>query len=192
MTEVTTEALDTTEATPEVTTEVTTEKTEVIAEDKNKDVPEPRVVPETYEFTGTEEAIPEVIEAYKGAAKEAGITNAEAQTILSKVLPVMAEQQAAQHAAMVESWANEVKADKEIGGAKLDANLAVAKKGVEAVGGKDLVDFFNSSGLGNHPLLVKAFYNVGMKISEDNKFINGGSGIGKPSIAQAMFPNMNP
>lgn len=167
---------------------------EPIVEAKPADVtPETKVnvTPDKYEFTDIEAADPALITAYSDAAKEFGLTGVAAQGILSKVLPMMAEQQAAQHTAMVEGWTNASKADKEFGGDKLDENLAIAQKAMQTLGTPELLSFLNESGLGNHPELIRAFYKAGMKISEDNIVIPGGSVTGFDSAAKKMFPTMN-
>lgn len=148
--------------------------------------------PESYDFTGIEDTMPEVIDAYKNAAKGLGLSNEKAQSILSKVLPVMAQAQAAQLETLKADWKDQSVANKEFGGDKLPESLAVAKKAMDAVGMPELTSFLNESGLGNHPLIFGAFYRLGKMISEDTNFISGGSGVVQQSIAQTMYPNMNP
>lgn len=65
------------------------------------------------------------------------------------------------------TWADAVKADKELGGERLAENLAVAKKALNALGSPELQQLLDKSGLGSHPDLVRAFYRAGRLISED-------------------------
>lgn len=96
------------------------------------------------------------------------------------------------HVTLVESWAEQVKTDQEIGGDKLDENLAVARKAVDAFGSQALKDLLNSTGLGNHPEVVKAFYKAGKAISEDG-FVRGApkSPATESDLAKSLFPSMN-
>ena len=67
-------------------------------------------------------------------------------------------------ATQVETWGNEVKADPELGRAE---NLAIAKKAVDTFGTPELRDLLNSTGMGNHPTVVRFMLNAGKTISED-------------------------
>lgn len=75
------------------------------------------------------------------------------------------------HATQVSKWADEVKADKELG---TDENLAMARKAID-LGPPELKDLLNSSGLGNHPAVVRWAFAVGKALSED-KFVAGKNG----------------
>ena len=79
--------------------------------------------------------------------------------------------QAEGHQALMNSWVDEVKADKEmIGdtGEQLTENLAIAKKGMEALKIDGLSEVLEQSGYGSHPAFVKAFYRIGKAIGEDS------------------------
>jgi hypothetical protein len=58
-------------------------------------------------------------------------------------------------------WIDETKADKEIGGDKLDATLATAKRALDAYGSPQFIEMLNQSGLGNHPEVVRFCAKVG-------------------------------
>lgn len=60
---------------------------------------------------------------------------------------------------------------------KFNANIETAKMAVQEFGGSELVDFLESTGLGNHPGLIKAFANAGKSLREDS-FSGGGAGSG--------------
>lgn len=95
------------------------------------------------------------------------------------------------HAALIESWSEAVKTDKEIGGEKLTENLAVAKRAVDTFGSQALKDLLNQTGLGNHPEVVKAFYKAGKAISEDG-FVRGApkAPTTESDLAKSLFPSM--
>lgn len=106
-----------------------------------------------------------------------------------EVKRVQAQQQA--HATLVESWAESVKADKEIGGDKLNENLAVARKALDQFGSPELKDLLNATGLGNHPEVVKLAFKIGKAISEDG-FVRGQpkSAATESDLAKSLFPSM--
>ena len=147
--------------------------------------------PESYEFK-----LPEGIEADKSAleefttfAKELKLKGEDAQKAVDIGMRMVERQQEA-HRKLVESWAEEVKGDKELGGDKLNQNLAVAKKAVDAFGGPELKAMLDQTGLGNHPAVIKMFVAVGKKISEDSLVQGDRSGAGAPkSIAERLYPS---
>lgn len=66
-----------------------------------------------------------------------------------------------------EAWAAAVKADKDIGGANFDANVQTAQRALARFGTPELKDLLNTTGLGNHPALMRLFVAVGKQIRED-------------------------
>lgn len=147
--------------------------------------------PESYaDFTLPEGVTvnPEQMNSFKATAKELGLTQEAAQRLVT----FNAQAQAAQFQAMVQGWEGQAKADKEFGGDKFEENLAVATKAVERFGSPEFKAWLNQTGLGNHPEFIRAFYRAGKAISEDG-FVPGRAGqSGGESVAQRMFPNMNP
>lgn len=147
-------------------------------------------VPESYDFK-----MPEGVEIDKAAAdefsavaKDLGLTQEQAQKAVD-VVAAMRQRESAAQAERVQGWIDEVRADKEIGGDKLDANLVHAQKAVK-LGPPELRDFLNTSGLGNHPAFVKWAISVGKAISDDG-FVRGSDGAGSNDPAKRLFPNMN-
>lgn len=149
-------------------------------------------VPESYDLK-----MPEGVELDKAAAdeftaiaKELKLDQATAQK-LADVAAKQAQRQAEGHAKLVESWVEQVKTDKDIGGDKLNENLAVARKALESFGTPELKDVLNSTGFGNHPEVIRAFYKIGKAISED-RFVAGSPKSGAANDpAKKLFPNMN-
>jgi hypothetical protein len=150
--------------------------------------------PEKYEFKAPEGQVfdAKVIGAFSEVAKELNLSNESAQKVLDKVAPALAEKQAELVETAKAEWVETAKADKEFGGTKLDENLALAKKALDTFGSPELRTLLNDSGLGNHPEIIRAFYRAGKAISEDS-FVSGTRGTSETkSIAQRMYPNMNP
>lgn len=186
-----------TAATTAAATETTQTTDTTLLGDKPAEAPtddkkvEQKTVPEAYEFK-----MPDGVELDKAAAdefsaiaKEMGLDQEQAQKV-ADVGAKMAQRQAEAHARQVEAWVGEVKADKEIGGDKLDENLGVARKALDTFGTPELRDLLNASGMGNHPAVIKAFYKVGKAISEDG-FVKGSPPGASTDPAKTMFPSMN-
>lgn len=175
---------------PEAATSATTTSTDSASTDTTAQNSEP-AVPESYEFK-----MPDGVELDQAAAdefsviaKDLKLTQEQAQKI-ADIGASQAQRQREAHAAMVESWVENVKTDKEIGGDKLQENLAVARKALDTFGTQELRDVLNTTGLGNHPEIIKAFYKAGKAISED-KFVTGSPKGPETDIAKKLFPSMN-
>jgi hypothetical protein len=150
------------------------------------------VVPESYELK-----MPDGVELDQAAAteftaiaKELKLDQAAAQK-LADLGAKMATRQAEAHAQLVETWTEQVKTDKDLGGDKLEENLGIARKAIDAFGSPELKALLNSSGLGNHPEVVRLAYKVGKAISED-RFVSGAPKSNTSNDpAKKLFPNMN-
>lgn len=144
--------------------------------------------PEKYEFKTAEgqELDAEAVKAFEPIAKELNLSNEQAQKLVdvygSKIMPKLVEQQAAQWQQQIEQWAEQVKADKDLG---TDASIGAAQKAMDKFGSPELKQYFNETGLGNHPELVRIFANIGKAMSEDG-LVTGNSG-GAKSAADVLF-----
>lgn len=104
--------------------------------------------------------------------------------------------QAEAHQGQIAQWEKDVAGDKEIigdTGDKMDENLATAKKGMQALEVEGLEKLFEDTGLGSHPLIVKAFLKVGKAVSEDT-FLTGpkGGSAEVKTAAQKLYPDNVP
>lgn len=162
-------------------------------DNKNK---KPEGAPEKYEFKAGEgvELDQEALNGFEPLARELNLTNEQAQKMVDlygeKLLPQIQKQQTEAWQKTTEQWAADVKADKEIGGDKLVSSLSVAQRALDQFGTPELKEYLNATGLGNHPELVKAFVKIGKSMSEDGMVT--GSKTTTQSVAQRMYPNMNP
>lgn len=144
--------------------------------------------PEKYEFKNAEgqELDAEAVKAFEPIAKELNLSNEQAQKLVdvygSKIMPKLVEQQAAQWQQQIEQWAEQVKADKDLG---TDASIGAAQKAMDKFGSPELKQYLNETGLGNHPELVRIFANIGKAMSEDG-LVTGNSG-GAKSAADVLF-----
>ena len=125
------------------------------------------------------------------AAVDSFLPTAKALNLTQEQLQGLVEYQARQAAetqqALVEGWESSLKADKEFGGANYESNKLAALKAVGAFGSPELVEFFNTTGLGSHPEIVKAFAKIGKTISEDRFHPETKTGSQK-TLAERMYP----
>lgn len=152
---------------------------------------EPTAIDYTFEMPEGIDLDKAGVDEFTAIAKELKLPKDAADKLVG--LEVKRLQKAQQdHVTLVESWAEQVKVDQEIGGDKLAENLAVARKAVDAFGSPGLKDLLNSTGLGNHPEVVKAFFKAGKAISEDG-FVRGApkSPATESDLAKSLFPSMN-
>jgi hypothetical protein len=135
-------------------------------ETKTTEAPAPGAEAEVvYEFNlpeGVQFAEGEV-DTFKTVAKELKLPKEGAQRILD-IATAREQARAEAFQTTVNGWAEATKADKELG---KDENLAIAKKTVETFGTPELKEVLNSSGLGNHPEVVRMLLKIGRQISED-------------------------
>jgi hypothetical protein len=137
-------------------------------------------------FTANEELAGEL----KVLAKENGLSKEVAQKFADLGVK-MQQQQADAWQTQVDQWAAQVKTDRELGGEKFDENISLAKQALDKFGGQELKDLLQSTGFGNHPAIVKAFYNIGKSVSNDTLVVSNGTSKESKSMASVMFPNMN-
>ena len=136
-------------------------------------------------FTADEELTGEL----KALAKENGFSQEVAQKVADLGVK-MQQKQAEAWQTQVDQWAEQVKADKELGGEKFDQNIALAKQALEKFGGQELKDLLQSTGFGNHPAIVRAFYNIGKSVSNDELVVSNGTSKEVGSTSSILFPDM--
>lgn len=151
----------------------------------------PQGAPEKYEFKAPEgtQFNEQVLTAYSEVAKELNLPQEAAQKVLDKVAPVIAASQLEAIKTVQNEWIASTKADKEFGGEKIDANIAVAKKALDTFGTPALVKLLNETGLGNHPEMIRAFYRAGKAISEDKHVSGSAAPGGRKDAASVLYPN---
>lgn len=152
----------------------------------------------------------ELIDALGPEFKEIGLTGKQAQKIADRFTEIqtkrakeyadkpegqwsMASYAYFQKNGTPDKWADTAKADKDIGGTKWDATVKDATRGINALGTPALKEYFDASGAGNHPELIRVMAKVGAMIKEDNPADGGAGGSGKPAeAAHVLFPNDAP
>lgn len=150
--------------------------------------------PEAYEaFTAPEGVVlaDSVLEVAQQAFKDANLSQEKAQSLIDKLTPAIAQaQQEALDAAIqsqITEWVAAAKADEQIGGDKLAPALANANRVVDTFGPPELRDLLITSGLGNHPAIIKFCDTIFSKISPDT-FV---AAAPRPGGKQSFYPNSN-
>ena len=153
--------------------------------DEKKEQPEG--APESYEDFKAPEGLKyddQVIDAFKEVAKETNLSQAQAQNLLDKVAPVIAQRQMAQIAEVSKQWAERSKADKEL---SADWNRSMADiarvrdrfaKNEDGSVDPDIQEFM-STPIGNHPGLLKLLARAGRAIGEGSFPRGSEAGDGK-------------
>lgn len=155
----------------------------------------------------------ELLEKATPVLKEIGLTNDQANQVAALVPEIqsqieqkLAQTQADSFSAMKADWAKEAQGDKEIGGSKWKETEALAAKALAAFGapseikevdGKNVETnpfrvLLNETGLGNHPVMIRMFRNIGEKLGEGD-FVRGeGGGAQKQDRVRTLYPNDKP
>jgi len=126
---------------------------------------------------------------FKETAKELGLTQEQAQKLVD-FQASMLQQQQEQFAEQVSNWAAEAKADNEIGGKSFDDKLSLARKGLEYVGTPELREALDSTGMGNHPEVIRAFYRIGKQLGEGSFEQGRGPSSQPKTAAEVLYPSM--
>ncbi len=129
-----------------------------------------------------------MIAGYSEVAKELNLSQENAQKLLDKVAPLVAQQQNDIYKTTVEGWKTQTQADKEIGGEKLPENLGLAKRAMDTYFSPDFVKLLDQSGLGNHPEMIRGLMKVGKTVSQDQFVAGGGGGSNEgKSAAEVLY-----
>jgi hypothetical protein len=161
-------------------------------EGSDGDGQEQQGAPEQYDFKAPEGRSfnPEVIGEFASVAKELNLSQDAAQKMIDKISPKLEQSQAKQIAAIRDGWKQSTITDEEIGGDKLAQNIGIAKAARDTFGTPALRDLLETTGLGNHPEIIRLFAKVGREMSEDT--YSGGrpaGGDGKRSTAATLYDN---
>jgi len=118
--------------------------------------------PEDYDLPEIENG-DDLLQAFKQTAKEANLTQDQAENVLKmwesvteKAKQDREQLYAASITSLQDNW-----------GKDFESNLDVARNAVEHFVGKELKDYLNDTGLGNHKALVEAFHAIGIALQED-------------------------
>jgi hypothetical protein len=122
-----------------------------------------------------------VLEKFTAFAKAEGLTAEHASKALKFHLEHTAAATKSQYEAVdkqAKAWLDEVKADKELGGAKFDETKADVGRALTKFADKSLREELDAMGISNHPGLVRMMAKVGAMLREDSGGIPG-AGAGR-------------
>lgn len=131
------------------------------------------------------------IEAYAKANK---LTNEQAQHLLDMKHEAVSKHHQKQMEAFNETkekWREQVIADKEIGGENFNRNIEYAHRALKQYGSDSLREQLDSSGLGNHPELVRMFARIGQAMSEDRLVKTGAMPAPSKSYEEIFYGGKN-
>ena len=106
-------------------------------------------------------------EELKSTAREMGLTSEQVQKLVdleARYARSGAQQSEEEKRQIVERWADQTKA---FYGPRLGEAIALAVRAADAFGGPELRELLQATGLGNHPVIVRTFNEIGKCISED-------------------------
>lgn len=98
------------------------------------------------------------------------------------------EAQAARWVRQNETWVSDFKADKEIGGDRVNDTVSAAAKAMDRFGTPGLREALIATGAGNHPEVIRFVSRVGKAISEDRFVVATGASGGERSAAEILYP----
>ena len=187
-----------TDSSPE-TTEAVTSPTESEASDavnneegENKSESEVASAPEeygTFELPDNFDMNEETLGEYHTFAKENNLTQEQAQRGVDMVAQ-MKQAEMTQWVEQQKSWVDDAKKDAEFGGDKFEQNIAVAVKARDSFGTSEFNEMLDTSGLGNHPEMIRFLNRVGKAISEDSVVVGGTSTTGNQTRESVLYPSM--
>jgi hypothetical protein len=132
---------------------------------------------------------------FKGALgkfHELGLSDRQAQGVLD----LFAAESASARETLGTSAKETLKALETEWGGALGHNLDLGHRAVLEVGGQELMEVLDQTGLGNHPALIKAFVRVGGILSEDNpvfaETVKGGVPEAKTKLAAILNDRKHP
>lgn len=137
----------------------------------------PVAVPEKYDLklkdnSGLDQSH---VDALQSFAKERGLSNDQAQSILDRDAERLAsftKSSIETAKAMGQKWVEEVKADAEIGGQHFQKTVEDAVSVINRFGTPELKKVLNSSGLGNHPEVIRMISRIAKTMGNDQLVVS--------------------
>ena len=107
-------------------------------------------------------------------ARKAGLSQADAQASLDKLVAAQQSQLQSDLKSQVESWGEELNKDPELGGANLlTKTMPAVQKALNAFDKSGKVAALLKNGLGVHPDVVRMFAEIGTAVSEPADLVTG-------------------
>lgn len=130
----------------------------------------------------------------KALAKELGLSKEAAQKIVDRDVQMRAEGEK-RIAAIVEEqktkWAEQTRADKEVGGQNLESALGSARSVLDRFGTPEFKKEISESGYGNNVELIRLLSRIGKAMKEDGFVQAQAQPRDSRRIADLMYPSMS-
>ncbi len=165
-------------------------------EDTDGKADEVKGAPETYDDFVVPDGMEinsETLEETVSIFKEANLTQEIAQNLIelhSNQVKKEAEAQIESWKTTMNEWKELSKNDKEFGGNAFNESLVTAKEAVKAFGNEKFSEMLETSGLANHPEMIRFLYTIGKLTKEHNILHGEAKGDMKPSPEELMYPTM--
>lgn len=119
--------------------------------------------------------------------RELNLTNEQA-TKLANVIAEVRASEAEAFVQQVQEWGKATTADPEIGGKALQESLQAGRRALATHGTPELKTLLDSTGLGNHPEVVRFFTRIGKTLPVEDKVVTGErSGSSTKSLAEKLY-----
>lgn len=147
--------------------------------------------PESYEPFDVEgkQFTADQVEGFTSVAKELGLSQENAQKVLSAVVPTARKYLMDDLAATSKKWAEETRNDPDLGGANFNQNIGLAAAAYKEYCSPKLKEILTNSGLGNHPEVVRLFCRLGREMRQDTG-VSGSASASSPE-RRRRYPNSN-
>lgn len=132
----------------------------------------------------------EVLKEVEAFAKENGLSNEAAQAMLKREEAMLQKLQDANAEAFdnrVESWRQDVLADKQLGGENFEKTKLDAQKAVKHFGDEDFIKILNETGYGNNPSVVRFLANIGALMQNDSLIASGKEQPGEKPLHEYFY-----
>ena len=182
---------DSSPETTEASQPTESEASDAVKEDGQEET-EGASAPESYEVFNLPDDFDmnnDTLEDYHTFAKENNLTQEQAQRGVDMVAQ-MKQAEMTQWVEQQKSWVDDAKKDAEYGGEKFDESISVAVKARDSFGTSEFNEMLDSSGLGNHPEMIRFLNRVGKAISEDSVVVGGTSTTGNQTRESVLYPSM--
>ena len=129
----------------------------------------------------------ELLDGFKQLAKELGLPPQAAQRLVDwefAQAQALGRTQQAKHQEILQGWAD---ASKEMLGARYEQELALAVRAADQFGGEPLRRLLQETGLGNHPVIVNTFCQIGRATAEDSSLGGKEASSGDKTFAEALY-----
>ncbi len=162
------------------------------APDPTKATPQPKVVPDKYDLKLPKDSLLEAahIEKTMAYAKEKGLSQDEAQSLLEREHAVVAAYVDAERSKLEiqkDEWVKLSNADKEFGGEKFKQSVELAHRVLAKHGSQALKGALNETGLGNHPELIRLLVRIGKGMADDSAVFVGREPAPEKSAAEILY-----